>query len=57
LEGTYLEERFLLSHPDKKAFCLLRNREQFPFWQNYAYEQLLPAVCYNLALFAKLFKA
>jgi glucosyl-dolichyl phosphate glucuronosyltransferase len=38
------------------ARCLFRDRAKFPFWQNCAYEEILPAICYHLAAFVKPFK-
>jgi len=39
------------------ARCLVRDRAKFPFWQNRAYEEVLPAICYNIVAFVKPFKA
>jgi glycosyltransferase involved in cell wall biosynthesis len=35
--------------------CIFRNRAKFPFWQNYAYEKVLPATCVHLGMVAKYF--
>jgi glycosyltransferase involved in cell wall biosynthesis len=33
--------------------CLVRNRAEYPFWQNYAYEMVLPLVCPQIGALGK----
>ena len=35
------------------AKCFLRNREKYPFWQNYAYERVLPSTILYFGTVAK----
>jgi len=33
--------------------CIWRNREQYPFWQNFIYERVIPATCFRAGTVAK----
>lgn len=36
--------------------ALFRNREAYPFWQNFAYEQIIPSTCYRAGIVRKYFR-
>jgi glycosyltransferase involved in cell wall biosynthesis len=36
--------------------CILRDREKYPFWQNFVYERVLPPTCSHLAMIVKSFR-